>query len=325
MAKEVSRNLRLGWFVTIGTVLLIGALYLVGNKQNLFGSTFTITAKFYNVNGLMVGNNVRFAGIDVGTVKSVEIVTDSSVNVVMIIEKKVQRFIKKNAIANVGTDGLMGNKLININAGFDGASGVEEGDELKALRPVEMDDVARTLTATNDNLKVITGNLRSITDKINSKNSLWNILMDTVIAENVKAAIVNVKRISNQSLMITGDLKGMTEGIKKGKGMLGALTTDTLLSSKINQAVVQLNKLSDTAAIVTGDISSIVKNLKEGKGSMGVLLNDTSLVTNLNKSMENIKSGTGSFNENMEALKVSWPFRKYYKKQAKQKQKNEKK
>jgi phospholipid/cholesterol/gamma-HCH transport system substrate-binding protein len=325
MQREMNRNIRLGLFVAAGTVLLVLALYLIGNKQNLFGSTFTISAKFYNVNGLQKGNNVRFAGIDVGTVQSVEIVNDSSVNVVMVIEKNVQRFIKKSAVVNIGTDGLMGNKLVNINSGGNGTASVEEGDELKTIKPIEINDMVRTLTVTNENVKVITGNLRNITDKINSKNSLWSVLMDTVVSENVKAAIVNLRLMSNQSLMVTGNIKDLLGDIKRGKGMLGALITDTALSSKVRQVVVKLDRFSDTAATVSGDISQIVKGLKQGKGSIGVLLNDTTLISNLNKSMENIKSGSEGFNENMEALKVSWPFKKYFKRQTKSKKTSTKK
>ena len=99
MAQETSKNIRVGAFVLIGTALLIFSLYLIGAKQNLFGSTFELKSQFKNVNGLMPGNNVRFTGIDVGTVKSVEIINDSTVNVTMVIEDKVQAFIKKNATA----------------------------------------------------------------------------------------------------------------------------------------------------------------------------------------------------------------------------------
>src|SRR3989337_310265 len=111
MSKEFSRNIRLGIFVLAGTAFLIMLLYFIGSKQNLFGSTFRISAQFYSVNGLMPGNNVRFAGIDVGTVERVEIISDSTVSVTMLIEEKVRHYIKKNAVAIVGTDGLMGNKL----------------------------------------------------------------------------------------------------------------------------------------------------------------------------------------------------------------------
>lgn len=317
MGSENFRNIRLGAFIIVGTFLLVIALYLIGNKQNLFGSTFKISAEFYNVNGLMSGNNVRFGGIDVGTVESVEIVSDTSVNVTMVIEEDVQKFIKKNAIATVGTDGLMGNKLVNINSQVEKSSIVQEGDVIKTIKPVEMDEIVRTLSVTNENIKVISGNLRTITDKINSKNSLWSLLMDTVVAENVKSAIVNIKLTSNQAVSITGNLKGISDGMKNGKSGIVSLITDTTFSSRINQTVVKLEKFSDTAAIISGDISHIIYNLKHGKGSLGVLLNDTTFVHNLNESIKSIDSGAENFDENMEALKYSWPFKKYYRKQKK--------
>jgi phospholipid/cholesterol/gamma-HCH transport system substrate-binding protein len=318
MAEQGSRNMRLGLFVLIGTLFLIMAMYLIGAKQNLFGSTFKISARFHNVNGLMEGNNVRFAGINVGTVESIEIINDSLVNVVMIIDKKEQKFIKKNAMASVGTDGLMGNKLVNINSASQASESVEENDVLQTQQPIEMDEMVRTLNITNDNIRVISTNLRNITDKINSKNSLWNLLMDTVVAENIKSSVVNLKLMSNQSIYVTGNLKGITDDIRNGKGTIGALITDTTLSTKIHQAIIKIEKISDSAAIISGDISEIVNNLKQGKGSVGVLLNDTSFVHDLNKSIQSIDSAAGSFNENMEALKHSWPVKKYYRKKSKE-------
>ncbi|OFY94091.1 MAG: hypothetical protein A3K10_04710, partial [Bacteroidetes bacterium RIFCSPLOWO2_12_FULL_31_6] len=229
----------------------------------------------------------------------------------------IQQFIKKNALASVGTDGLMGNKLVNINSNVENSPVVQEGDVLHALKPVEVDEVVRTLSVTNENIKVISQNLRDITEKVNSKNSLWTLLMDTVISENVKSSLVNIRLMSNQAVSVTGNLKGITDGIRNGKGSIGALITDTTLSSRINQTVVKLEKFSDTAAVISGDISHIVNDLKNGKGSVGVLLNDTTLVHNLNKSLEKIDSGAENFNQNMEALKYSWPFKKYYRKQLK--------
>jgi phospholipid/cholesterol/gamma-HCH transport system substrate-binding protein len=314
MGNESTRNIRLGIFVLSGTILLIAALYLMGDKQNLFGSTFKISAEFHNVDGLMVGNNVRFAGIDVGTVESVQIINDTSVKVVMVLEKNIQSYIKKNSLAGVGTDGLMGNKLVNINSVKEHAEPVDEGDIIKTVSPIEMDEMVRTLNSTNDNINVISANLRNITDKINSKNSLWSVLLDTVVAENVKSAVVNLKLMSNQGVMVTGDLSQLTQNIRSGKGSIGALITDTILNYKINQTVVNLNKISDSVAIMSGNLSTIVNNLKSGKGSMGILLNDTTLVHDLNKSIKSIDKGAKSFDENMEALHYTWPFKKYYEK-----------
>jgi phospholipid/cholesterol/gamma-HCH transport system substrate-binding protein len=319
MEKEILKNIRLGVFVILGAVLLIVALYVVGNKRNLFGKTFSISAKFYNVNGLMKGNNVRFAGIDVGTVERVEIVNDSSVNVIMIIERDLQKFIKKNALASVGTDGLMGNKLVNINVIDEASPIIEEGDELKTLRSIETDEMTRTLNVTNENIKVISSNVRDITDKLSSKNSVLTILTDTVFAQNIKSAIVNIKDAGRQAVGVASNLEQISHKIKDGKGTIGSLISDSSLYLNINQVVDRLQKVSDTAGIVAADISSIIKKIKKGDGSVGNLLTDTTFIHNLNQSVESINSAAKGFDENMEALKYNVLFRRYYKKQDKKK------
>lgn len=107
MKTTSANNIKLGIFITIGTAALIAALYLIGSNRNIFSNTIKISSQFYNINGLIPGNNVRYAGIDIGTVDKIQIENDSSVTVYMIIEKSNSTYIKKNSIASVGTDGLM--------------------------------------------------------------------------------------------------------------------------------------------------------------------------------------------------------------------------
>ncbi len=317
MTTAISKNIRLGFFVLLGTGFLVFALYLIGVKKNLFGSTFHLRAQFHNVNGLMSGNNVRFTGINVGTVERVEIIDDSTVNVVMVIEKKVRLFIKKNSLAMVGTDGLMGNKLININSISDNYPAVEDGDLLKTRSPVGTDEMMRTLSVTNQNVREISDYVKKIVQKLNSPNTLWNILMDTVIAENVKQAIVNIKITGERTAAITEDISKMINNVKSGKGIAGALLTDTTFSNKLHQSVTNVKQITDSLALVTGDLHRITSIIKNGKGAAGTILMDTTFATNLNKSLENIKNGSKGFDENMEALKHTTLLRHYFKKQNK--------
>ena len=312
MEQETSRNVKLGLLVICGTLLLISAFYFIGSRQNLFGTTFALNARFYNVNGLMEGNNVRFAGIDVGTVESLEIENDSSVRVKMVLEKDIQKFINRNAIASIGTDGLMGNKLVNINSGA-ASPNVQDGDMLQTLRPLEMDEMVRTLNTTNENIRVISSNLRSITDRLSSKNSLWNLLLDTVVAENVKSSVVNLKFMSQNAVLVTGDLRHLSDQMKQGKGTINALISDTVLSSNLRQTIVKFEKLSDTVGVITGNLSYLTQKLKRGEGTAGVLLNDTNLVHDLNTSIRTINKGAASFDENMMALQHTWPLKRYFK------------
>lgn len=314
MTQENNRNTKLGIFVLAGTVLLISALYFVGRKQNIFGSTFELSARFYNVNGLMKGNNVRFAGIDVGTVSGVTIINDSTVKVDMVVDEKIRPFIKKSALASVGTDGLMGNKLININTFNDGSGAVSEGDELRTVKPLEMDEMVRTLNITNDNIRAISGNLRHITDRISSKNNLWNLLLDTVVAENVKSAVVNIRGMTAQGLNVTGDLQSVTKQVRAGKGSLGQLLNDSTMAVEMSLAVKKIKNLGDSANTIASDLSQLMRETRGGKGSLGRIISDTSLAVNLNKSILDLDFAANSFDENMEAMRHSWPFKKYFRK-----------
>mgnify|MGYP003525140652 CR=1 FL=1 len=117
MKKESGFTWKLGMFVIIGLVLFIGTIYFVGKQKNLFGNTFHLKAQFKTVSGLKEGNNVRFSGINIGTVHGIELITDSSVLVDLVIKKDVQKFIKTDAVATIGSDGLMGDKVLTITPG----------------------------------------------------------------------------------------------------------------------------------------------------------------------------------------------------------------
>lgn len=317
----MNRNIRLGIFVTAGLLLLIGSLYMIGSKRNLFNDTINVNAAFRNVNGLMEGNNVRFSGIDVGTVSSIEIISDTSIKVEMMIDKNVAKFISSSALASIGTDGLMGNKIVNI-VSFDGtAKRLDEGTTLGSVKPIDMDDALRTLTKTNDNLQYITSDVKSIAQRISEKNTLWSILLDSNVAKNLKQSINNINATAQNSANFTQNLNSTMLDIKNGKGSLGRLLSDTSLAGKINEAVTNFNESGKNAVTITNNLNTISANAKNGKGSVGELLNDTTTTYKLNSAISSLDKGAQGFSENMEALKHNFLFRKYFRKQAKVKSK----
>ena len=318
--KEQSINkAKLGAFVLSGTLLLLLGLYYIGSKKNIFHSTINVSANFSNVGGLLSGNNVRFNGINVGTVSKIYAIADTSIKVEFTVDESLTKFINQNAIASIGTDGLLGSELINITPGYGSSKPIHEGSILVAQNPLKMDRELRTLTATNDNLKIISDNLKNVSEKFNDNKSLWHLLSDSTIASNVRAAIINFKLTGSNTALITGDLSTIVRDIKAGKGAAGVLLTDTTFSHKLSQTIINFKTISDTAAVITGNFKTISTNLKAGKGSVGTLLTDTMFVHNLNTSLKSIDKAAGSFDENMEALHHSWPFKKYFRKQKKAK------
>ena len=322
MKTKGIENAKLGLFVLAGLIFLVFSLYMIGSNRNLFGSTFTISAKFYNVNGLTAGNNVRFSGIDVGTVKKLELDSDTSVNVIMVIDEKVRKFIKANAIASVGTDGLMGNKLINISAQYTDAPPLQAGDVLATMKPVETDEMLRTLNTTNKNIAVITEDLKKITLRINSSNSLWSLLSDTTIAKDIKDAVLNIKTASRNASNAVNEIGDLAYAIGEGDGLLGTLISDTTLSYNLTNSLGQVDEAASQLSILMSDLQQMAYQVKEGKGTAGAILYDSLMTVKLNKSLDNIEQGTSRFNENMEAMKHNFLFRRYFKKLEKQSKDN---
>ena len=145
MKKTNSQKLQLGLFVIIGTVIFIAAVYFIGQRQDMFKKTFTISSYFQNVNGLQKGNNVRYAGIVIGTVKGIEMANDTAIKVEMNIEEKIVSHIRRDAIATIGSDGLVVNMIVNIVPGEGIAPVIVNGDMIKSYSKIGPDDILNTL------------------------------------------------------------------------------------------------------------------------------------------------------------------------------------
>jgi phospholipid/cholesterol/gamma-HCH transport system substrate-binding protein len=195
MRKESGNKIRLGVFVTVTIVLFIAGIYFIGEKQQMFNETFHVTAVFKDINGLQVGNNVRFSGINVGIVDDIQQISDTTVRISMLINKETKQFMKKNAKAIIGSDGLMGNKIVSIMPGEASKEGIADNDMLGTMRAVSIDDILVKIKATSDNAANITGNLDSIIASIkNGDGAIGKFLMDTSFADNLDQTLVNIKQ-----------------------------------------------------------------------------------------------------------------------------------
>ncbi|HLP12741.1 MAG TPA: MlaD family protein [Flavobacteriales bacterium] len=194
MKKNTGNNIRLGLFVVITLVLLMVGIYFIGQRQHMFSKTFKLSAVFKDIGGLQEGNNVRFSGINVGVVDNIEQITDSTVKIDMLIEEDTRKFIKKDAHARIGSDGLMGNKIITISPGTGGAAVVADNDYLKTVIPVSYDDVLEKLKLTSENSAKITSDLAAITGTIREgEGTIGMLFMDTVFAQTLRDALWNIK------------------------------------------------------------------------------------------------------------------------------------
>jgi len=208
MNKESGTSWKLGMFVIIGLVAFTTTIYFVGKQKNLFGSTFTLNSHFANVSGLEIGNNVLFSGINVGTVSEIQLVTDTSVVVRLLINKEVQKFIKSDAMASIGSDGLMGDKVLVISPGTYAKKMVKDNAIIGSVEAVEMDEIMRSVKTSMDNASIITAELAEFTYKMNNGNgALSKLITDEKFANSLDKTLTNLQ---------TGS-KGLSENMEAAK------------------------------------------------------------------------------------------------------------
>lgn len=190
-------KVRLGLFIIGGIALFVLAIFIIGKQQNLFNPVFKLSANFYNVSGLQVGNNIRFSGINIGVVDNIRIINDSTVKVDMLIRKDVQEFIKNDSEAAIGSEGIIGDRLIVISQGSSDAPVIKNGQYISSIEPIETDAIMAGLNVSVVNSAIITSELAEIMVKINGGDgTIGRLLQDSTIAENINLTILNLRKSS---------------------------------------------------------------------------------------------------------------------------------
>jgi len=325
MEAQTKNNIKLGLLVLAGLLLLILTLYGVGKNQHLFGSNFQLKARFSNISGLMKGNNIRFSGIQVGTVKRIEILNDTTIEVTMLIDEDVKPFMHRNAIASIGTEGLMGNKIINIIPSPLPAPAVENDVMLATQRNINTDEMLQTLNRTNNNIADVSEDLKNAAHKVTTSAALWSLLNDSGLAINVRTSLAHINQAAANTQTFTRDMREIIAQTKEGRGSIGQLLRDTGFYRGLEQATLTIDQAGQGARDLVGHLDTLVLQLQEdlakGKGTANALLRDSVIVMKLNASLDNIQKGTDGFNQNMEALKHNFLFRGYFRRLEKQKKK----
>jgi phospholipid/cholesterol/gamma-HCH transport system substrate-binding protein len=313
MSQNTPANtVRLGIFTVLGVGFLLVLLYLMGRQQSLFGQNLVVAADFRNVSGLLTGNGVRLGGITVGNVKEINLLNDSTVRVSMSLSKGAQGFVRRNAVAAIGTDGLVGNTIINLTAQAAPAPAVRAGDVLRTKTPLALDAMLSTLDVSNKNLVVITQSLRRMTTKLDT-SALWQLLNDKQLPANVRQSLGHVAAASALLRRAATDAALLTQGVRRGRGPLGYLLTDKQLPAQLGHAGRQLAGTTDTLAAT---VAGLRHQLLAGRGPAHTLLADTAAARQVRQSLHNVQQSTQKLDQSMTALQHNFLLRGYFKKQA---------
>ena len=346
MKMTVGKGIRLGVFIILGIAIFAYAIYIIGKQRNLFGNTFTVSGIFRDVSGLKVGSNVRYSGINVGSVSNVHLLNDTLVKVQVTLEDKVHQFIREDSRMEIGTEGVMGNKVVNITPGTSTKPVVEEGATLGTIEAVKMDEILDELKKSSVNTTVVTQNLAEITSKINQGEGIFGKLFtDTSFTNNLDQISRNTANLTrnvstitskinheegvvgkllsdttlakefdqagNNLLESTRNLKGFTQKINRGEGMFGKMFTDTAFTRNLDETARNLTYTTKQARAISENLARITRHIESGKGGMNKLLVDSTFADSLDGTLKNINKTARELDQAAETVRKNWFIRTF--------------
>ncbi|MEO8108848.1 MAG: MlaD family protein [Ginsengibacter sp.] len=330
---KVSSNQRsviLGIFIFLGVAILILTILTLGSQKKTFEKSITVKAFFNNVNGLQKGNNIWYSGVKVGTIKKIALIDKGRVEVDMSIEEQSVKFIPKDAKAKLSSDGLIGNKIIEIYGGTPGSSTIASGDVMKNDKLLNTDEMMNTLSKNNDNLYSITNDLKVISSQMASgKGSLGKLLTDETFYDQLNATAFILKKTSQNLDRFSANMTAYTSHLNEKGTLANDLVTDTIIFSRLRQTIAQLQQVASTSDSVMTNLKTTSVSLNKGvdnlnsalssdKTPVGVLLHDQQAAANIKASLQNLQSGTKKLNDDLEAVQHNFLLRGFFKKKAKE-------
>jgi phospholipid/cholesterol/gamma-HCH transport system substrate-binding protein len=299
MANKTS-TIKIGIFISLGIAILIIAIFLLGEKNAMFKSTFDVKAYFKDIQGLRSGAIVRLSGIDVGSVKRIQIVGDTTgrVEVTMSLVKDIKRFVKTDTKATIETEGLVGSKVVVLRIGSSGAEEIADGGVIKTQEPLGFSAILAETKGIMEYTKDMTQNLAEIIARVNrGEGSIGKLLKDEELYNDAKAltkrADLSLQSITAQATGLVGLFNDLGNGVKQVVGNIDSVVTR---------------------------VDFILAGIQQGKGVLGqMLMNGTKFDTTFSNTLSNIEKTTidarlsaSRLAENMEALKHNWLFKSYF-------------
>jgi phospholipid/cholesterol/gamma-HCH transport system substrate-binding protein len=299
-----SRAVAVGAFVIAGVLLFGAGLFLIGNRRMLFNRTFEVYAEFANVAGLEDGAKVRVAGLDAGEVKTINVPATPSARfrVTLRIREDLHPLIRVDSVATIQTDGLVGNKFVQVEAGTDQAQIVAANGTIRSREAFElsamlqrMDDTVELVNKTITDLKGgIDQALGSITDTANEAQELMNDVGGE--AREIMASTQKVSENVNQ----------IVAGVREGKGTVGKLVVDDTIYTSVKGMVADAEKAIASLRQASEQAQEAVADLRGDNGPLKGLAGD------LQQTLTSAKDAMADLAENTEALKRNFLFRGFF-------------
>ncbi|MFS8082831.1 MAG: MlaD family protein [Ginsengibacter sp.] len=317
------RAVVVGIFVLLGLAILVLTILTLGSQKKTFEKSITVKSFFDNVNGLQKGNNIWFSGVKVGTIKRVNITGNQQVEVDMNLDQAAQQFIKKDALAKISTDGLIGNKIVEIYGGTNKKSVIESGDVIGTEKLLSNDAIMATLSKNNDNLYQITSDFKLISGRIvEGKGTIGKLLTDESMINQINAITASLQKSANNLQHLSSNVSNYTSQLNNKGTLANDLVTDTVVFGRLRATVTQLQEVAKTSQSAIANFQQAGNTLNEGlqnpNAPLGMLLKDEKSASHIKVTLQNLQDASKKLDEDLEAVQHNFLLRGFFKKKAKE-------
>lgn len=313
MGKFVNRSVKLGLLVAGGLFLFAVAIFYLGSQQDLFSSTITVKSYFKDVRGLMEGNKVQYSGITVGHIAHIEIINDTTILVQMSVDKDVKKFIRADSKVDIGSDGLMGSKIVNIYPGSASAESITDDDVLMTQESVDFQDVLEEALSVIEESRLIADNLLKISDKMNSGDGDFALLL------NEKNISKKADRVGNEMLAITSTSNEILQKVKQGEGDLGRLINDSIITTEYMLLMKDFDSIATETNRFANELKQYSKQLNSEGGLLYRLAYDSVMAHNIDTTIAKVSKSVDEIVGAANTLEDSWVFNLFSKNKDKKK------
>ncbi len=319
-------ELRVGLFVMAGAVLLAVVIFYVTGASG-WGPKYRLRAFLPEVDGLTIGAPVRVDGVEVGNVEKILIALpkpgapvskERNIEIDLRIQKSFQTYVRTDSSAGLITEGLLGNRYVDIDRGYVGRV-LENDDEIPGREEKALKQVVERSADLMDSLSSITKQANAVlTDVRNGKGSLGKFMVDESAYNRLNSTL--------------GNLDHMMADIQAGKGTLGKLVTDDEMYNRVDSVAGRVDNVLEAVQNQQGTIGKLVydsgihesakrlidnsnallTDVRAGKGTLGKLATDDSLFVQYKQAGENLSSATAKMNSNQNTIGKFFEDPKFY-------------
>ncbi|RMF12854.1 MAG: MCE family protein [Candidatus Dadabacteria bacterium] len=290
--NEAARLIRIGAFSLVALALFSLAALVVGRKAGYFASYYRLVASFESVQGLDVGQPVWLNGVDVGLVERINLIHGDArkIEVILTIEEDYQEFIRADSVAMLGTQGLLGDKIVNITIGSPDQPALEDGDEIQTAAPLEIGDMM-------EKIGEVIKSLESSFDEIEG------MLADVSEGEGTLGRLVRDSSLHDEGVSVLARVDDLLADLQRGRGTIGRLLSDSTLHDDLTEITGRLKRgegtvgkllvdesLYTSATTAVAVLEGILKDTEAGQGTVGKLLRSDELHARIVELVEDLKA-----------------------------------